>query len=356
MSEVEIETDYAWYPFEAEKNIEAGRSEDGNANTDVDLLPRHWIPAARVGQVINFKGGLAVITEEALKGSVGTWQNGKIFDNHKTMRTGFKIYADKFESPFLYFQLDKNTCEHLERGAGGSIDAVSTRVEDHKVLGMRGVGYSILSHNFMPACTKEAGCGVIEGAIIAEAESNKIKNKGGNNRKMADEEKGKGDMYTKLQVADITAAAVADVTERLENESKVALTDLGVKNTADVKKLSDEHAVEMDKQRVEVLKQATLIESLGTQYSLSDEQKKALMDAKIPEDTLTLFASLTVEKPGVIAASKKAEKKDGGDSTGGIVMGGSVDQKAAKTVKVPEIGSYDPIAGRYADLFREVEI
>ena len=458
MSEMGFQSDYKWYPFSAKSTIEAGDLLE--SNIDIDSLPRSWVPVAKTGQVVKFEAALAVITEEGLKASVGSWKDGKIFDNHKTLRAGFKIYEDKYEQPYLYFLLDQVTCDHLEKGAGGSIDAISTRVEGNKILAMRGVGYSILSHNFIPSCTKEAGCGIpIAGAVdladintkwdfkkedytleqletacawrneakpkdkrtkddyqfalklpdgrivwdgvsaamnalngppgdvniltkdrkdiynvlaagyklfgkeppelmpVVEA-GNEIKNKGGSIKKMADKVEivDKADMYTKQQVSEITAAAVADVTERLDAISKVALTDLGTTHTDEVKKLSDEHATEMEKQRVAVQKQATLIESLSTQYSLSDEQKKSLMDAQTPEDALTLFSTLKVEKPGVIAAGTKAEKGDKKDETGGIIMGGAAEQKAATTMKVPELGNFDPYTGKFETSYREEPI
>jgi hypothetical protein len=72
-----------------------------------------WVGAAKEGQVIALQDGLGVITREGLESSVGTWKNGNIFDDHKTLKAGFTIHGDKFISPYLYFQLDDVIVAHL---------------------------------------------------------------------------------------------------------------------------------------------------------------------------------------------------------------------------------------------------
>jgi hypothetical protein len=174
-----------------------------------NVLPHtQWVSAAKEGQVIKLKEGLGVITREALESSIGTWKDGYVFDDHKTIHAGFQIHGDKFLSPFLYFLLDDVIVAHLGKSAGGSIDAFATKINGNKVTGMTGRGYSILSPGLMPSCTKEAGCGVAiagtasdvnitkkEGKTIvnvdkADPQQNikaELKNKGGNEEDMADE-------------------------------------------------------------------------------------------------------------------------------------------------------------------------
>jgi hypothetical protein len=126
---------------------------------------------------------------------------------------------------------------------------------------------------------------------------------------------------------------------------------------AELKTLEEAHAAELKTQRELVTKQVGMIESLATQYSLSEEAKKALTDAKTIEDTLALFAGLTITKPiageGVAGDSNG---KDGGhaEKGGGVVQGGAViEAKAPQTVKVEELGTYDPYTRKYTPRFRE---
>jgi hypothetical protein len=349
------------------------------AAAPVDILTPHteWIPAAKEGQVIKLNDGLGVITREGLESSVGTWKNGNIFDDHNTPLAGFQIHGDKFISPYLYFLLDEVIVAHLGKSAGGSIDAFATKIDGNKVTGLQGKGYSVLSPGLTPSCTKEAGCGIpIAGAVgdvnitkkdgdtivnddIADPQQNikaELKNKGGSKKEMTDEKPDKPEVtYSAKQVADIRAAAVAEVTEQLDNAHKVGVADMEAATAVELKTLGETHAAELETQRELVTKQVGMIESLAVQYSLSDEAKKALTDAKTLEDALALFAGLAITKP--IAGKGAAEGKEGegtGSKGGGIVQGGaSIEAQAPKTVKVEEVGNYDAVTGKYIPTFRE---
>jgi hypothetical protein len=137
-----------------------------------------WVAAAREGQVISLRDGLGVITREALENSIGSWEGKEIREDHKTIKAGFSIHGNKFISPFLYFLLDPVTLGDLKKGAGGSIDALATKIDGNKVIGLKGAGYSILSPGLMPSCTREAGCGI---PIAGTAENVNITTKGGKN-------------------------------------------------------------------------------------------------------------------------------------------------------------------------------
>ena len=129
-----------------------------------------WVAAAKVGQLARVGGEFKSVSKDAIISSLGTWRNGYIRDNHKTLRAGVQIYDDKFEDPFLYLLLDAQTANDLSSSAGGSIDARATEIIDDRVLKMSGVGYSIISkENPMPACTKDAGCGLIAAATTRKA-------------------------------------------------------------------------------------------------------------------------------------------------------------------------------------------
>ena len=123
-----------------------------------------WVTAAKVGQLIQVDDTVKILTRDAIISSLGTWNNGSIFDNHKAIRAGFQIYADKFEDPFLYLLLDVPTANNVSDSMGGSIDARATEVIDEKVTKMVGVGYSVISKGHIPMCTQEAGCGNIAAA------------------------------------------------------------------------------------------------------------------------------------------------------------------------------------------------
>jgi len=90
--------------------------------------------------------------------SLGTWKEGVIKDDHNTIRAGFKIYADRYEEPFLSFLLDSTIVRDLNASVGGSIDAKATEIIEEKVTKMIGAGYSIISTGGTPLCTREAGC------------------------------------------------------------------------------------------------------------------------------------------------------------------------------------------------------
>jgi hypothetical protein len=410
-----------------------------------------WIAAAKEGQVIKLEDDLGTITKEALESSVGSWSNGIIFDNHKTINAGFRIHGDKFISPYLYFLLDNVIVAHLDKSAGGSIDALATKLNGNKVTGLQGVGYSVLSPGLTPSCTKEAGCGIpIAGEVeiadidaewdfkkedysleqletasawknIEKSEGDRtkedyklaykapdgkvvwrgthaamsalndtredvnvsrkdretvynilkaayklfdkeppelkqniegeLKDKGGSKKKMAEEKSEV--VYTAKQVADIKAAAVADVTEQLGNAQKVAVSDMETAQAAELKTLGETHATELVTQRELVAKQVGMIESLAAQYSLSDEAKKELTDAKTVKDTLALFAGLKITKP--IAGKGAAEGSDKKDEKGGGIIEGAskIEGAAPKTVKVEEVGNYDAITGKYIPTYRE---
>jgi len=415
----------------------------------IDKLPRHWVHAARDGQVINIEEKLCAITGEALESSVGTWKEGGIFENHETRKRGFKIYDDKYEEPFLSFLLDELTVKELDKGTGGSVDGLALKVENDQVLKIAGVGYSILNKGQMPSCTKEAGCGipiagavkiadigtkwdfnradysieelaracawkdtskpveeriktdyklgfktpdgtiVYRGVVAAMAALNgarqdvnipkgdrktvynilvaayklfnkeppelktaikaEIKNKGGSEEEMAETPEVKPITYSAEQLAEIKAAAVADEAERLTALHKVEMNDLATTHTTELKTLGEEHVAELIKREAEVQKQTALIESISAKFALSPKAKEQLMKAKSVDETLTLFESLKVEKaePLVAAESGKPE-------SGGIIMGaGKIEGAAPKTVKVEEVGNYNPYTRKYEPSYRE---
>jgi hypothetical protein len=358
--------------FKIHTNYELIKAAGAAPQNDPAFPHTQWIAAAKEGQVIKLEDDLGTITKEALESSLGTWKDGNIFDDHKTINAGFRIHGDKFISPYLYFLLDNVIVAHLDKSAGGSIDALATKVNGNKVTGLQGVGYSVLSPGLTPSCTKEAGCGIpIEGTSsdvnITQKEGETIinidkldpqqnikgelKDKGGRKRKMAEEKSEV--VYTAKQVSEIKAAAVADATEQLGNAHKVEVGQMETVNAAELKTLKEAHATELETQRELVTKKVGMIETLSSQYSLSDEGKKALTDAKTVEDALALFAGLKITKP--IAGKGAAEGSDKKDEKGGGILEGTakVEGAAPKTAKVEEVGNYDAITGKYIPTYRE---
>ena len=123
---------------------------------------RLWVTAAKVGQLARVKEKFKSVSKDAILSSLGTWRNGSIGDNHQTIRAGDQIYDEKFEDPFLCFLVDAQTARDISNSAGGSINARATEIIDDRITKMRGIGYSIISKdNPMPACTKDAGCGLL---------------------------------------------------------------------------------------------------------------------------------------------------------------------------------------------------
>ena len=345
---------------ESEFSVVGGNAPDIST---IDQLPRVWINAAREGQVIDVNGELCSLSREAIESSLGTWKNGQIFDNHKTLRKGFQIYEDKFESPFLAFLLDENTAKSLKDSEGGSIDGIATKVEKKRILKMRGVGYSILENGIIPSCTKDAGCGTpIAGAQDvniknnesdinsntekAESELNVKNKKHGGKKNMADE-KPEEVMFSKEQVAEIRAAAVLEVREQLGNEHKVGIADLETAQATKLDELKTAHTTELEAERAVIMKQAAMTEKLATMYGLSDEAKKTLTDAKTVEDAFALFSELKVAKAEPVVAAE-----GGGQKGGGIVLGAAIEAKAPETIKVKEVGNYNPYTRKYEDSFR----
>jgi hypothetical protein len=426
---------------------------EGTGPSDIPIPLTQWIPAAKEGQVISLQDGLGVITREGLESSVGTWKNGNIFDNHKTLKAGFTIHGDKFISPYLYFLLDDIIVAHLGKSAGGSIDALAMKVDGNKVIGMKGVGYSVISPGLVPSCTKEAGCGIpiagevkladidtkwdfknqdysLEQLEIASAWKDitkpqeerteedyklvykqpdgkivwrgvhaamsilnrdqqdvnisredresvydilsaayklfekeppelkqkskvEIKNNGGSKRKMVDKipEVKPEVTFSPTQVAEIKAAAIAEVTEQLGNAHKAGVADMEAIKAAELKTLGEAHTAELEAQREAVTKQVGMVEALATQYSLSEEAKKALSDAKTLEDALALFAGLTITKP---IAGKGAAEGGKEDKGGGVIEGaGKIEAKAPETVKIEEVGNFNPYTKKYEPTYRE---
>jgi hypothetical protein len=341
---------------------------------DISTPHTQWIPAAKEGQVIKLKDGLGVITREGLESSVGTWNDGTIFDDHKTPLAGFQIHGDKFISPYLYFLLDEVIVAHLGKSAGGSIDAFATKIDGNKVTGIAGKGYSVLSIGLTPSCTKEAGCGIpIAGtadnvnittkggenngnsdkADSHQKNEGELEDKGGNKKEMVDKEPDKPEVtFSAKQVAEIKAAAIAEVTEQLGNAHKAGVADIEATKAAELKTLEEAHTTELETQRELVTKQVGMIESLSTQYSLSEEAKKVLTEAKTVEDALALFAGLRIAKP--IAGEGAAEDADKADKGGGVVQGGAVIKaEAPETIKIEEVGDYDAVTGKYIPSYRE---
>jgi hypothetical protein len=449
MSEsIRFQTEFKQFPEEKKDREISANLNDPEV---IDALPRGWIHSAKAGQVISIGNKLFVITAEALKSSVDTWEKGVIFENHRDLEKGFKIYDTRYEEPFLDFLLDSHTLDELRKGRGGSIDAIATELRDDKVVKMAGVGYSILNEGQMPSCTKEAGCGIpIEGAVnIASIDTkwdfdrtdytleqlekscawsdtskpkdertktdyklgfktpngtivfrgvvaamaalngarqdvnipkgdrktvynilvaayklfnkeppelkaainaaSKSKDKGGLKEKMADKEEKSGDTYTAKQVAEIRAAAVTEVTEQLGTLEKVATGEAEKVHAAELKTLGEAHAAALVEQRDDVRKQTAMIETLSTKYALSDKAKEQLMGAKTVDETLRLFASLKVDKAEPVVAATSGEL-----TGGGIIMGaGKIEGSAPKTVKVEEVGTYNPYTRKYEPTYRE---
>jgi hypothetical protein len=181
-----------------------------------------------------------------------------------------------------------------------------------------------------------------------------LEEKGGNKGKMADKtpEVKPEVTFSPKQVAEIKAAAIAEVTEQFGNAHKAEVADMEAAKAVELKTLGESHTTELEAQRELVTKQVGMIESLSAQYSLSEEAKKTLTEAKTVEDALALFAGLTITKP--IAGEGAAEDGDKGDKGGGIIQGGAVIEAAApKKVKIEEVGNYDATTGKYIPSYRE---
>ena len=143
---------------------------DHNLSLNPIIQDQEWVQAAKVGQLVRINNNYYSLTQDAIKSSLGTWKDGVIRDNHNTIRAGFKIYADRYEEPFLSFLLDRTVVQDLEASVGGSIDARATEVIDEKVTKLIGAGYSIISKGNIPLCTKEAGCSLqVEAAEQSKA-------------------------------------------------------------------------------------------------------------------------------------------------------------------------------------------
>lgn len=313
---------------------------------------REWIPAAKTGEVVGLADSTGVITAEALASSVGTWKGQKIFQNHQTEREGELILGDKYEDPYLYFLLQEKTINALKAGSGGSIDAKALQVENNRILKMSGAGYSILDKNLVPACNSDMGCGV---KIAGEAkevgnEVHESKTKKDGEKNMADAIDKKTEVvFSKEQVAEIKASAVAEITTQMENEHKVAVGEMETAQKTALDELKTAHATELETERAKAVKDAAMVESLATKYALSDEAKKGLTEAKTLEDALTLFSTLKVEKADPVVAAKSGKGTEGG----GIVMGAVVEGKAPEVRKIEEVGTYDPYTRKYVPSFRE---
>jgi hypothetical protein len=318
-------------------------------SVNVDNLPRKWVAAAKNGQVVNVKDKICVVTAEALKSSLGTWKDGKIFDNHETQISGFKIYGDKYEDPFLYFELDEQTIKNLGEGEGGSIDSIATKIENQKILEMTGIGYSILRPGIIPSCPKEAGCGIAGEGAAEEGGSNVNIGGGIPNPNIKVDKMGDPEVsFSEDQVATMKAEAVKTVGEQMTATHKVEISDLEKVHAAELKTLGETHATEMATQRDEVTKHVEMVESLSTKFALSPEAKKTLVDAKTPEDVYTLLETLKVEKAEPVIAAK------GGAETGcGIILGSEIEGKAPESIKIEEVGTYNPFTGKYEATYRE---
>jgi hypothetical protein len=226
----------------------------------------------------------------------------------------------------------------------------------------------------MPSCTREAGCGIpiagsggdvnirgkggvnngnIDKADSQQKNEGELEDKGGNKKEMADKEPDKPEVtFSATQVAEIKAAAIAEVTEQLDNAHKAGVADIEATKAAELKTLEEAHIAELETQRESVTKQVGMIESLSAQYSLSEETKKALTEAKTLEDALALFAGLKITKP--IAGEGAAEDDDKADKGGGVVQGGAVIKaEAPTTVKIEEVGNWNPYTQKFEPTYRE---
>jgi hypothetical protein len=333
-----------------------------------DLLNAKWVPAAKVGQVVDIKKQLCSVTAESLESSLGTWKGRKIFKNHETEIQNHIILGEKFENPFLSFLLDTEIVAALAKGGGGSIDAIATLVEEGKLRTMSGVGYSILDKDKVPACTKEAGCGIAaEGAAIKEGENVNIEGgitnpnikpvvdegeldkKEEDEKHMADKGEEKEEVsFSEAQVATIKAEAAKELTDKMTASHTLAMNDLETAHAAEIKTLGETHVTELETQREEVQKHVEMVESLSTKFALSPEAKTALIDAKSAEDVYTLLETLKVTKAEPVVAA------EGANTTGcGIVLGSEIEGKAPETINVEQVGDYDPYTGKYVPSFRE---
>jgi hypothetical protein len=144
------------------------------------------------------------------------------------------------------------------------------------------------------------------------------------------------------------AEAVKTVGEQLTATHKVEISDLEKAHAAELKTLGETHVTEMATQRDDVTKHVEMVESLTTKFALSPDAKKALIDAKSVEDVYTLLATLKVEKAEPVVAA------EGAAATGcGIVLGSEIEGKAPETVKIEQVGDYDPYTGKYKPSYRE---
>jgi len=140
--------------------FEPAEAESHNAARGAD-----WLPVAKAEQVKQLSDGKKmVLTEQALKSSVGTWAGGPVSINHKVEIPGEKltILGDKYERPFLYLKLSPEVIALFRDSdaSGWSVELDNLKFDDsgEKIIEGSGVGISLLFLPHVPACTREMGC------------------------------------------------------------------------------------------------------------------------------------------------------------------------------------------------------
>jgi hypothetical protein len=156
--------------------------------------------------------------------------------------------------------------------------------------------------------------------------------------------------YTPEQVAEIRAAAVAEVSEQLTNQYKVETGESEKVHKTELETQNKAHADAMEAQRIEITEHATVMETLATKYGLTDEQKKTLMDAKTLKEGLALFSMLDVKKESEVVAAKGASEQKSGIIMGGAAPSGDTKRKV---MKIEEVGNFNAKTKEYEPTYRE---
>ncbi|WP_135612764.1 hypothetical protein [Methanococcoides sp. AM1] len=135
------------------------------------------LPIVKVGtKAYDANGKEFTLTKCALESGAESWKDGIATVNHKVQVDG-KISKSWFEDPYVYatFEgLSQETIDVINSAAyrGTSQESVPVEVDGNNVLRLKGTGSTFVIFPENPACTMDAGCGVIASteAAISEEE------------------------------------------------------------------------------------------------------------------------------------------------------------------------------------------
>lgn len=305
--------------FEPAKTIQSSLTDSPKIDNGV------WITIVKDGTMaFNNVGKKFILTKSALDQDWSTWKNATVSINHTFKETG-KFSEVKRQGEFVLGKPEGLTPEAIEvinstAFRGVSQESIPKEVDEQgNVLRLQGTGVTLMIYPEVPACPREAGCGLVVKSLEPDSNfslntdisNSQIKSTGGTKTTMAGEEVGADALKSvtaerdalKVKVNALTSemntlkSSIPDPEKRIEERIK----EINAANLLVIKSALDARDAEYAKKEADKIERDALINELRSYVPAASLDKTLATNPtnQVLRSNLEFVKSLGVSMPGV---------------------------------------------------------